>query len=200
MKNSEIQYQPLLTDDHKQINNNKIKVQISKHQHSFSKSTEKLFTFQCCSKLAFVFVIVVFVALYFLTTLEISFASTKRQWKKPFFHDSQLSSQSTLLKQNVELQEKLLKPLSELVDKLSKSVNKLDQNTDKNLSSILPARVQLNDFQTMELVENESNLPATYWNRWSKPRFGKQSLKKDAKYCPSVNLSPPHEVMLQKLN
>lgn len=198
MKNSDAHYQPLLTDDPKLVNENDKEAESKLRQTSLNQNTGKIFAFHCCSKLAFVFVIAVFVALYLLTTLEISFVANKRPRKLLFQGVPQVSSQSFSIKDNIVLQEKLLKPFSNLLNKLSKSVDKLDQNVNKNLSSILPARIQLNDYQTMEHVEKESNLPATYWDRWNKLNFGKHSLKKKVKYCSNVMLNPPHEVFYNK--
>lgn len=198
MKKSDILYQPLLTSDLKLVNNNDKEAQPNLFKTSLHQNKGTLLNFQCCSKLAFVFVIAVFVALYLLTTLEISFVNNKRPRKLMSQKHFQVSSQSFGTKNNKALQEKFLKPFSNLLDKLSKSVDKLDQKAIKNLSSILPKRIELNDYQTMEHVEKESNLPATYWDRWNKLNFGTRNTKKNVKYCSNVVLNPPHEVFYNK--
>jgi len=63
----------------------------------------------------------------------------------------------------------------------------------KNISSILPVAMQLNDSETYRLVEEESNIAATYWERWSTNSFSGKPASGVA-HCANVKMISPHMV------
>ncbi|KAJ6219222.1 hypothetical protein RDWZM_005034 [Blomia tropicalis] len=69
-----------------------------------------------------------------------------------------------------------------------------------NISLRLPERIQLDDTQTMNLTESESNLPAMYFNRWKQRDFGENAFKyKNVNYCPNVKMISPHRIRQNNL-
>ena len=207
MKDIDVKYKPLLNGEYKLLNNEDEESGQSNQSPSSTRpslptnSSNVLQRFLCCpSKITFFLVIALFVALYLLTTLEVSFFSNRRSLKPTLQQAASYyqNSQSHLNNDNQKVLPKhqLLEPFSKLLNKLSFSVNKVNHDpTDQNLLSILPVRVQLNDTQTYQMIEQESNLAATYWQRWSSGNFIENKSKhQNVKYCNQVEMISPHQV------
>ena len=94
-----------------------------------------------------------------------------------------------------------LLPLRNLLSRLSNKMSKTSGLTILgNISLRLPERIQLDDTQTMNLTESESNLPAMYFNRWKQRDFGENAFKyKNVNYCPNVKMISPHRIRQNNL-
>lgn len=139
----------------------------------------------------------VIVLLYFFSNITVSLVN-QRRWERP-------SGPPANNKYEDEFNSRVVAPFRSLLDKLANKLNVGESGKEpvyqRNLSAILPPRVQLTDSQTMALIEGErSNLAAIYFDRWSKSGFGNDAIKYGAiQYCPRVKMISPHKVRMNNL-
>ncbi len=162
----------------------------------------------CAALLALIFI----ACYYLLINVRIPLVDISRhaQWKSLFSLTTKLPVQegndeptaSTVAGTSLSEQyhHSLNEAFRKLFDQLNSTTNSATSTRHKVLSSFLPKRIQLNESQTMALVEAESNLAASYWARW-KMIDAKKGLSPlaGAVHCAGVSMISPHQARMSNL-
>lgn len=209
MKNSEVKYQLLqgATEEQSQLSTSLQDTESGLTRRGIPSATVTITGPNLLQRILFCpprwtlfLVIATFVALYVFTTLEVSFVDNRRSWTPTWantFGQQQPSESGESLSHKYDqvFEQKLLKPFGDLMNELNVSVAKLSGSKSQVRPFTLPGRIQLNNSQTYHLVEQESNLAATYWERWNSYNFGRDGIEKDGvQYCRKVRMISPHKV------
>lgn len=193
MDNANVKYKPLPEENEE--DEDEVLFALSKlSEFRKVKSTVSRKCRNCCCKFPWLGLIILFMLINLLVLLQAFIFNSSYSWNS-------LQSDATQSSDSLNEPASKFEPLSRLLSYIeSKFGINPNNKKDDELSDRIPLRVQLDDEQTFQQVEKESNLAAIYWHRWKTFPDQINQAKASVRHCPAVQLTQPYKVKQNNLH